>query len=103
MSEDDPVAWAANIPGKYGAAPTMLFGYTENLVRSIAAAGGDSVAPFPLYRQSQATLTDAEREAVSRYEDWLAWCEEHNQIGDCGRKDRVSLRGLLDRTETVKR
>jgi len=43
-------------------------------------------------------LTDAEREAVSRYEDWLAWCEEHNQIGDCGRKDRVSLRGLLERS-----
>ncbi len=59
-----PFAWAADIPGKFGAAPTVLFGYTEKLVRSIAAAGGDVVRPFPLYRQP--TLTDEEREAVHR-------------------------------------
>ena len=58
-----PFAWAADIPGKFGAAPTVLFGYTEKLVRSIAAAGGDVVRPFPLYRSP--TLTDAEREAIS--------------------------------------
>ncbi len=77
----EPVAWAADIPGKYGAAPTMLFGYTKNLVKGIAAAGGDLVEPFPLYRTPQTcpyvvgrttqhcsltpfTLTDEEREAV---------------------------------------
>ena len=64
---DKPVTWAANIPGKFGAAPTMLFGYTENIVKSIAAAGGDVVKPFPLYRQPQPTLTDEEREAVAWY------------------------------------
>jgi hypothetical protein len=58
-----PFAWAADIPGKFGAAPTVLFGYTEKLVRSIAAAGGDVVRPFPLYRQP--TLTDAERHAIA--------------------------------------
>jgi hypothetical protein len=47
------VAWAADIPGKWGAAPTILFGYTKNLVKSIAAAGGDLVEPFPLYRAPQ--------------------------------------------------
>jgi hypothetical protein len=99
MSEDKPVAWAANIPGKYGAAPTMLFGYTENLVRSIAAAGGDSVAPFPLYRQPQATLTDAERKAIREAADAYALDDvdpECERIAD-------TLHGLLDRTKTVKR
>ena len=78
-SEQKPVAWAADIPGKFGAAPTMLFGYTEKLVKGIAAAGGDLVEPFPLYRtpqtraapsdgsvQGEGTLTDAEREAVEQ-------------------------------------
>jgi len=52
-STQEPVAWAADIPGKWGAAPTMLFGYTKNLVKSIAAAGGGLVEPFPLYRTPQ--------------------------------------------------
>ena len=57
-----PFAWAADIPGKFGAAPTVLFGYTEKLVQRIAAAGGDLVQPFPLYRQPQPTLTDEAKE-----------------------------------------
>lgn len=80
-AKQEPVAWAADIPGKWGAAPTILFGYTKNLVKSIAAAGGDLVEPFPLYRTPQTcpyvvgrttlhcsltpfTLTDEEREAI---------------------------------------
>ena len=101
----EPVAWAADIPGKWGAAPTILFGYTKNLVKSIAAAGGDLVEPFPLYRAPQTcpyvvgrttqhcsltpfTLTDAEREAIAYY------------VGTGG-PDRVdaTLRSLLERTK----
>jgi cytochrome c551/c552 len=41
----------------------VLFGYTEKLVKSIAAAGGDLVQPFPLYRQP--ALTDAEQRAIA--------------------------------------
>jgi hypothetical protein len=88
-----PFAWAADIPGKFGAAPTVLFGYTEKLVRSIAAAGGDLVQPFPLYRDP--TLTDAEREAVERA---VGFCEcttsplpTSSQI--------ATIRGLLGRTK----
>jgi hypothetical protein len=82
-------AWAADIPGKFGAAPTVLFGYTEKLVRSIAAAGGDVVRPFPLYRQP--TLTDAERERVSVVADWAS---EHLGQDDPG---VVALRALMER------
>jgi hypothetical protein len=42
-------------------------------------------------------LTDAEREAVERYLSWLQWCEDNRQIGDVGRKDNATLRGLLER------
>jgi hypothetical protein len=80
-----PFAWAADIPGKFGAAPTVLFGYTEKLVRSIAAAGGDVVRPFPLYRSP--TLTDAEREAIElAIETWV-----------CKPQLKATLRGLLER------
>jgi hypothetical protein len=70
-----PFAWAADIPGKFGAAPTVLFGHTEKLVWSIAAAGGDAVRPFPLYRSP--ALTDEEQLAIA----WAAreadeWDEE---------------------------
>jgi hypothetical protein len=78
-----PFAWAADIPGKFGAAPTVLFGYTEKLVRSIAAAGGDVVQPFPLYRQP--ALTNEERQAVGWYAAF-------------GKGDHAkTLRGLLER------
>jgi hypothetical protein len=43
------------------------------------------------------TLTDEEREAVERYLSWLQWCEDNRQIGDVGRKDNATLRGLLER------
>ena len=43
-------------------------------------------------------LTDEEREAVERYLSWLQWCEDNRQIGDVGRKDNATLRGLLERT-----
>jgi hypothetical protein len=46
----------------------------------------------------RARLTDAEREAVARYLSWLQWCEDNQQIGDVGRKDNATLRGLLERT-----
>jgi hypothetical protein len=81
-----PVAWAADIPGKFGAAPTVLFGYTEKLVKSIAAAGGDLVQPFPLYRQP--TITDAERLAVCYAASTLDNLPWHQQ----------KLRELLERT-----
>jgi hypothetical protein len=46
---------------------------------------------------TQPTLTDAEREAIGRDLDWLKWCEDNRQIGDVGRKDIATLRGLLER------
>jgi hypothetical protein len=106
-----PFAWAADIPGKFGAAPTVLFGYTETLVRRIAAAGGDLVQPFPLYRTPQTcpyvvgrttlhcsltpfTLTDEEREAIEKAigreldAEWYGGPEPVRV---------VALRGLLER------
>jgi hypothetical protein len=105
-----PVAWAADIPGKFGAAPTLLFGYTEKLVKGIAAAGGDLVQPFPLYRSPQTcphvvghttlhcsltplTLTDEERRVLRELRDSYAAedDQECKQIADV-------LDGLLKRT-----
>ena len=86
-----PVAWAADIPGKFGAAPTLLFGYTEKLVKGIAAAGGDLVQPFPLYR-SPLTLTDEEREAIKEACDEGRWYpKDYHHIS--------AMRALLDRTK----
>jgi hypothetical protein len=42
-------------------------------------------------------LTDEEREAIERDLSWLQWCEDNRQIGDVGRKDIATLRGLLQR------
>jgi hypothetical protein len=86
-----PFAWAADIPSKFGAAPTVLFGYTEKLVKSIAAAGGDLVQPFPLYRQPP--LTDAEREAVCQA---VASYEFDDYDEECA-AIAATLRGLLER------
>lgn len=66
----EPFAWAADIPGKYGAAPTVLFGYTKKLVTGIAAGGGDVVEAFPLYRFPKPTLTAEERDVLERA-TWL--------------------------------
>ena len=86
-----PFAWAADIPGKFGAAPTVLFGYTEKLVKGIAAAGGDLVQPFPLYRQPALTdeERDAIREAVGAYND-------NDDDEECA-KIAATLHGLLKR------
>jgi len=87
-----PFAWAADIPGKFGAAPTVLFGYTEKLVERIASAGGDLVQPFPLYRQP--ALTDEEREAVELAAgDYLY----HQDAGGRAQHIRTTLLGLLER------
>jgi hypothetical protein len=88
-----PFAWAADIPGKFGAAPTVLFGYTEKLVRSIAAAGGDVVRPFPLYRHP--TLTDAEREAICQAVTAYDGNDDDEQCAEIA----ATLRGLLERTK----
>jgi hypothetical protein len=45
----------------------------------------------------QDILTDAERAAIERDLSWLQWCEDNRQIGDVGRKDIATLRGLLQR------
>jgi hypothetical protein len=47
--------------------------------------------------QDGCTLTDEERAAISRDLSWLQWCEDNNQIGDVGRMDIATLRGLLER------
>jgi hypothetical protein len=87
-----PVAWAADIPGKYGAAPTMLFGYTKDLVKSIAASGGDFVEPFPLYHNQHIALTDAERDAIQEACDEGRWYpNDYRHIH--------TLRSLLERTK----
>ncbi len=88
-----PFAWAADIPGKFGAAPTVLFGYTEKLVRSIAAAGGDVVRPFPLHRRP--TLTDAEREAICQ----AVTAYDGNDDDEKCAEIAATLRGLLERTK----
>ena len=89
-----PFAWAADIPGKFGAAPTVLFGYTEKLVQRIAAAGGDLVQPFPLYRQP--TLTDAERCSVLR--SMVAFRDmDHNDMTMQQLEDFEALCDLLER------
>ena len=89
-----PFAWAADIPGKFGAAPTVLFGYTEKLVQRIAAAGGDAVQPFPLYSQPQPTLTDEEREAV-RY--MIAAAKFGQRDEALTEEHAATLRKMLDR------
>ena len=86
-----PFAWAADIPGKFGAAPTVLFGYTEKLVKSIAAAGGDLVQPFPLYRQP--ALTDEERWAIAE----AAGAYNDNDDDEECAKIAAALHGLLKR------
>jgi hypothetical protein len=50
-------------------------------------------------KSPQPALTDAEREAIERDLSWLQWCEDGNQIGDVGRRDIATLRGLLERTK----
>jgi len=115
-----PFAWAADIPGKFGAAPTVLFGYTEKLVQRIAAAGGDVVKPFPLYRQSQTcphvvgittqycsltpfTLADEERDEiegiVSDFKEIAEFNEErcHPHYAEKARRRAAMLIGLLER------
>ena len=47
--------------------------------------------------QSECTLTDAEREAISRDLSWLQWCKDNSQIGDIGKRDIATLRSLLQR------
>lgn len=49
----------------------------------------------PLYRKP--TLTNDEEEAIRGALGWLLWCEQNRQIGDGGRKDIATLRGLLER------
>jgi hypothetical protein len=88
-----PFAWAADIPGKFGAAPTVLFGYTEKLVQRIAAAGGDAVQPFPLYRHPQPTLTDEEREAIR---EAVGAYNDNDDDEECA-KIAATLYGLLKR------
>jgi hypothetical protein len=109
-AKQEPVAWAADIPGKWGAAPTILFGYTKNLVKSIAAAGGDLVEPFPLYRTPQTcpyvvgrttlhcsltpfTLTDEEREAIR---EAVGAYNDNDDDEECA-KIAATLHGLLKR------
>jgi hypothetical protein len=53
--------------------------------------------PDPDNAARQNILTDEEREAISRELSWLQWCEDNRQIGDVGRKDIATLRGLLER------
>ncbi len=53
--------------------------------------------PAPDNAATQDTITDEEREAISRELSWLQWCEDNRQIGDVGRKDIATLRGLLER------
>jgi hypothetical protein len=118
----EPFAWAADIPGKYGAAPTLLFGYTKKLVQGHAALGGDAVEPFPLYRSPQTcpyvvgrttlhcsltpfTLTYKEREYIICQAN-RAWhnASEADARGDADwakwhRDEERTLRSLLERTK----
>jgi hypothetical protein len=66
--------------------------FLEKDATSEAAMVGGTVV-----RLGHPTLTEAEREAIGRDLDWLKWCEDNRQIGDVGRKDIATLRGLLER------
>jgi hypothetical protein len=103
-SHGEPFAWAAECaPGAWS--------FTH--MRHVAARWPQSET-IPLYRTPQTcphvvgrttlhcsltpfTLTDEERAAIERDLSWLQWCEDNSQIGDIGRKDIATLRGLLER------
>lgn len=101
-----PFAWAADIPGKFGAAPTVLFGYTEKLVRGIAAAGGDAVTPFPLYRQPQPAISEAEWDALYQGTAVLLWEGHTREEGSEGSRNLLqiaaTLKGLRERLEACR-
>jgi hypothetical protein len=67
----------------------------------IAAGESEAIAKCDCPGQDNAAtqdiLTDEEREAIERDLSWLQWCEDNRQIGDVGRKDIATLRGLLQR------
>ena len=42
-------------------------------------------------------LTNDEEEAIRGALGWLLWCDQNRQIGDGGKKDIATLRGLLER------
>ena len=81
--------------------PDLLAAEVRRLRAAIAAlAEKDATLSVPggnVIVTMDATLTVEEREAISRELSWLQWCVDNNQIGDVGRMDIATLRGLLER------
>jgi hypothetical protein len=81
--------------------PDLLAAEVRRLRGAIAALADQdatlSVQGGRVIVTMDATLTDAERAAISRELSWLQWCVDNNQIGDVGRMDIATLRGLLER------
>ena len=44
-------------------------------------------------------LTVDEESAIRGALGWLLWCDQNSHLGDEGRKDIATLRGLLERTK----
>ena len=97
-----PYAWNGDCPEQDNAANEDNLLAEVRRLRSAIAALADQDATLSVCEGSvivtmDATLTVEERAAVSRDLSWLQWCEDNNQIGDVGRMDIATLRGLLER------
>jgi hypothetical protein len=93
VSHNEPIAWAVLLANRDRIYDVYAI---EEEAKAIDEAVTGNHGVVRLYRSP--TLTDEEREAMERYLSWLQWCEDNRQIGDVGRKDNATLRGLLERT-----
>ena len=86
--ETTPQDSAAMSPASAGSRPVAVSVHID-----------DSACSFPDSRplRRQPLLTNDEEEAIRGALGWLLWCEQNGQIGDGGRKDIATLRGLLER------
>lgn len=87
----EPVAWAVMDGSEF-----MEFCTDKEEAKCAAGFYGDCPI-VPLYRQPQPTLTDAEREAVADAADRYA------ALAPESAETVATLRGLLDRTQTVEK
>jgi len=58
----------------------------------------NSACAFPDIRplRRPRLLTNDEEEAIRGALGWLLWCDQNSHLGDAGRKDIATLRGLLE-------
>jgi hypothetical protein len=104
MDIDNTQGGAEPSPASAGSQPVAYEVWWEGAVRRpyfVSAdekpSGNFTPAPrcTPLYRKPM--LTNDEEEAIRGALGWLLWCDQNRQIGDGGKKDIATLRGLLER------